>query len=502
MFIKSIVERIRGRRRENVKVEIEELKKALLEDPRFRDEILKELEYRTGRRDFLKISVLGLLGALGIAESVRSTSSPATPAPTVSSNTAREIVSDYSGVKIPKPCTCIVAQDGTGDYDVSPGEDASEVIQKAIDYAHKKGGGEVRVREGEYLVDNSLHLYFHYTSLNGMGAGATIIRANSKISNILDLTKVPNGSFLRISNLKIDGNNLASKCIDDSKLRTAPSVHEFYNLWIVGAIDCLVDITNREGTRFEHCVFGEKTKSNTKIGLKCDNLGGLLRINDCLFQYISEIKISFKGLELYIRGSSFAGGDSDLAHIYLRGNGTRVRIDQCWFEGITKSPAILGDISDPPSYIEIHSTNFSAQSDVISAIEGKVETLLIVGSKITNTGKFKYSINIKAHDVCIVDLLTNKSINFNKFDKYIIRTSGLKKEWYTNLKNMGVAIIPAGKNSVIVNHKLCDKPTTVIVTPTANLGSVWVSEITPKSFKINCSNAPKHNVEVYWYAEV
>ena len=160
MFIRSIVERIRGRkRREKVKVEIEELKKALLEDPRFRDEVLKELEYRTGRRDFLKISVLGLLGALGIAESVSSTSSPATPAttPTVSSNTAREIVSDYSGVKIPKPCTCIVAQDGTGDYDVSPGEDASEVIQKAIDYAHGKGGGEVIIREGKYVV-KSAHL--------------------------------------------------------------------------------------------------------------------------------------------------------------------------------------------------------------------------------------------------------------------------------------------------------------------------------------------------------
>lgn len=159
MFIRGIVERVRGRkRREKVKVEIEELKKALLEDPRFRDEVLKELEYRTGRRDFLKISVLGLLGALGIAESVSSTSSPATPAttPTVSSNTAREIVSDYSGVKIPKPCTCIVAQDGTGDYDISPGEDASEVIQKAIDYAHNKGG-VVEIREGKYIV-KSAHL--------------------------------------------------------------------------------------------------------------------------------------------------------------------------------------------------------------------------------------------------------------------------------------------------------------------------------------------------------
>ncbi len=104
---------------------MEELKKALLEDPKFRDEILKELEYRTGRRDLLKAGVLGLLGlAAGAAVT------PTTPA--AGSNTAIETISDYTGVKIPKPCIAIVAQDGTGNYDVSP-EDASEVIQNAID---------------------------------------------------------------------------------------------------------------------------------------------------------------------------------------------------------------------------------------------------------------------------------------------------------------------------------------------------------------------------------
>ncbi len=149
MFIKQLISRIRGeKRRKKVEVEIEELKKAILEDPKFRDEILRELEYRTGRRDLLKVGALTLLGfTVGT-----------TRASALSNQTISQTISDYTGVKIPKPCTAVVAQDGTGDYDVSPREDASEVIQKAIDYAHSKGGGEVRIREGVYLVGNTIKI--------------------------------------------------------------------------------------------------------------------------------------------------------------------------------------------------------------------------------------------------------------------------------------------------------------------------------------------------------
>ncbi len=140
------------KKREKFNLELEELKKAIIEDPEFRDSILRELEYRTGRRDLLKAGVLGLLGlGIGLSGSIAYNTD-------IDNNTVRDVVSDYTGVKVPKPCTCIVAQDGTGDYDVSLKEDASEVIQKAIDYAHSKGGGEVRIREGEYLVEGTIKI--------------------------------------------------------------------------------------------------------------------------------------------------------------------------------------------------------------------------------------------------------------------------------------------------------------------------------------------------------
>jgi hypothetical protein len=66
----------------------------------------------------------------------------------------------------------------------------------------------------------------------------------------------------------------------------------------------------------------------------------------------------------------------------------------------------------------------------------------------------------------------------------------------------GTATIPAGSTSVTVNHGLLAAPSRVLVTPTANVGAVWVESITSTSFTIRCSAAPPADTAVYWYAEI
>ena len=66
----------------------------------------------------------------------------------------------------------------------------------------------------------------------------------------------------------------------------------------------------------------------------------------------------------------------------------------------------------------------------------------------------------------------------------------------------GVATIPANSTSVTVGHGLALAPSKVLVTPTGNLGAVWVENITSTSFTIRCSTAPAADTAVYWYAEV
>ena len=77
------------------------------------------------------------------------------------------------------------------------------------------------------------------------------------------------------------------------------------------------------------------------------------------------------------------------------------------------------------------------------------------------------------------------------------------KENYGYLtENSGTATIPAGSTRVTVEHGLVSAPTKVLVTPKANIGAVWVENITDTSFVIVCETAPASDVEVMWYAEV
>jgi len=69
-------------------------------------------------------------------------------------------------------------------------------------------------------------------------------------------------------------------------------------------------------------------------------------------------------------------------------------------------------------------------------------------------------------------------------------------------QNAGKATIPASSTSVVVSHGLYLTPTKFRLTPTANLGEVWVSGIGADQFTINCENAPASDTDVYWEVEV
>jgi hypothetical protein len=69
-------------------------------------------------------------------------------------------------------------------------------------------------------------------------------------------------------------------------------------------------------------------------------------------------------------------------------------------------------------------------------------------------------------------------------------------------ENSGTATIPAGSTSVAVNHGLACTPSKVFITPLSQPpGSIWVSDITGATFKVNVSSAPTTDLPIVWYAE-
>lgn len=62
----------------------------------------------------------------------------------------------------------------------------------------------------------------------------------------------------------------------------------------------------------------------------------------------------------------------------------------------------------------------------------------------------------------------------------------------------GKAILPAGQRYVDVEHNLRRIPGSIPLTPTKNMGSVWATNITPNSFRINTSAMRDEKVAIKW----
>ncbi len=561
MFIKHIIGRIKGeKRKERVKIEIEELKKVLLEDPQFRDEILRELEYRTGRRDLLKAGVLGLLGLAAGGVGSAASSAVASTTPAAGSNTAIETISDYTGVKIPKPCTCIVAQDGTGDYDVSPGEDASEVIQGAIDYAAGKGGGEVRIREGEYNV-LSRTIIKSNSMIKGTGARTVLnLRTNNYIFETTGTYGQAND--IVIENLKFNGNGNNGGALNAIwAIRMQIKSCSFHNFkkealkfkstQILTIERCLFDRCGNKNiptiyfagsTRKEtctdvlvqHCTFELDEYASIYAGIISP-----LNVNSCYFEGRGDLKkpqsfitVDNGGSNVQVTNSLFfdCGGThisiDDAFRFIINGNILRCGLGN----GISAN--VFGIISGN-SINEVNGTGILLNGGGLilgntvrncgdNGIEANYFENIIIGNRCrfnTNAGiKLNRGWNIVIGNLCsnnkigIQDNATDATIiennylfgntkaainRINRNPSFIVRHNlGVLSE------NQGSATITAGNTLVVVNHGLFSRPTKVIVTPRGNIGSVWVSNVTPTQFTINCSISPDSDTQVDWYAEI
>ena len=408
-------------------------------------------------------------------------------AATVGNNTAIETISDYTGVKIPKPCTCIVAQDGTGDYDVLPNEDASEVIQRAIDYAHGKGGGEVRIREGVYRVANSIKLA-EKVKVHGDGWNSTIKLDDGTNYTI---TLCNSKKDVVISNLTIDGNKQNNT--NGSGIVVVEGSHNFLidNVRVYSCAENGIEIIGGN-YYFEiqkvHCRFnGRNGIYLGKSSYKWHPNGGIILNARCSNNGLNGIHNEFGNNRVIIGGyfeSNANWGillentiESAIYSPWVEGNGQRegIRIEPTCQRCIVirpRNPSLL-DISDSgieTTYIGYQRTYFSVHTHP----EGETRTLYL------NYDGFSY-VHLGVRTLFKVD--KNGVVTFS------------------NIKR-GYAIIPAGQTSVRVEHGLTMPPTKVLVTPRGNVGSVWVSDVTEKHFIINCSIAPSSNIRIDWCAEV
>jgi len=131
-----------------------------------------------------------------------------------------------------------------------------------------------------------------------------------------------------------------------------------------------------------------------------------------------------------------------------------------------------------------------------------MDDILITTNIITGTSDGGYSVRTYANNGA--SYLTNVRVENNYLDcdvNILAGTTIVKHNSGFVTENSGTATIFSGTTSVHVSHGLADIPTLVIVTPSADIGDVWVDTLTSTEFTIHCSSAPSSDTTVYWYAE-
>ena len=445
---------------------------------------------------------------------------------------ARRAMGGYSAiVKVQE--TDVWAEDEYGGT-IAEGEAGvgdAEVIQKAVDYVHSKGGGEVRIREGEYSISSTVSLK-ERVFLRGAGghSKSTILKLAADLDRFISIAGTTSDklSYWGLGGIYIDGNNRAY----------SGDALYFENVNEPNIIEDIV-IYNHRGT----CMHFKNA---------CWNL-----------QHIRNVTFRLSG-----DSSTIGEGHSDKPAILLESDdGTNIPKDivftQVYAENgygvffssysTTKRQGggivfIGGKIEKFPcrdfvnAEIPAFKIGYLCNTRVIGmyiiqpAGDGFYvyqAPLKFIGGYILDWGDNSYAFNIEkayigteiicntikdvsgvsgAHvrigstsgqesvekTTLIINAWTNKNI--------VNETSYLPKmelsKGIGEIRNSGTATIASGTTSVTVSHGLVKAPSKVLVTPRGNIGSVWVSNVTDTQFTINCSSAPTEDVQVDWYAEV
>ena len=174
------------------------------------------------------------------------------------------------------------------------GVDDAEVIQKAIDYVHSKGGGEVKIREGEYSLNSTIQIG-QKVHLHGCGQNTKITSFADPVFEVRTVAGQTT-KYASISDLWIegDGTNTGIKIIDSyGTILERLVIYNFkYNIFITDESywseatqirDCDISGIKDTGIRFEKGGgtggYQGTTFQNVRFHLNNENTKGIAVMN-------------------------------------------------------------------------------------------------------------------------------------------------------------------------------------------------------------------------------
>ena len=206
---------------------------------------------------------------------------------------ARRAMGDYSAiVKVQETDVWAENEYGGMIAEGEAGVDDAKVIQKAVDYVHSKGGGEVKIREGTYKC---LTTIIGKDCVDLIGSGFSTILDFSEIGVDTQFT-IQMGNYSRLANLKLTGS--ISPLPNSLRQMIYPGDYcVIERIWIdkMGrGIDCgNSNLAGRTNVKIKNCIFTNIRDSDDWAAcIHCGNNASNIFVENCIMKY------SNRGIEI------------------------------------------------------------------------------------------------------------------------------------------------------------------------------------------------------------
>jgi len=390
----------------------------------------------------------------------------------------------------------IYAKDGHTGQIPFKGKDVATVIQSAIDAL--VDGGRILVKRGTYPCSNTINLKEKVT-LEGEGIEATILNFASDVDGI-NIGPRPEGRYSAVKNLWLvapSGSTKTAINITTDKVLVENVRGDGWDIGVDMSGDCwtnifrwvhMIDVTNRgfnihgraNALSLYSCTATGDANATGVIGFF---FGGISSVDPFygLFAYGLNAEIVKMGIRIYsvhlaeINGAFIEITSEDDAHGIIIDNNSgneAIRIN---------GAHILGKSSSDNNYgITTYRDNVAVANLHLWRLYRGVfcgySRMLIEGPIYFDDVTYKFMQEDNARILNVADYVT---------------------------ENHGIATIPNGSSSVVVDHGLAKAPSVVKLTGThSEVANCWVTNPTSTQFTINAPAAVTADRDVYWQAEV
>jgi len=375
------------------------------------------------------------------------------------------------------------------------GSDAAAVIQATVD-ALSLDGGKISFKNGIYQGDIILDAISKGIEVLGEGRESTVIQGQIKLTTY--------AWYSKIGHLTIDASDLST---GEAALYIEDSAYDKFEGILIKNLPA-----DTIGINLRGLVSGRGVRYNSFKDIRIMSANsGTIGIKTEGATEAAVYANSFENCHLPVKGTSIYVGTQSTRNYFKEccAGGMDIGIDlygtnnifeNCDFEGAVTTELRVNSGATGNQIRGGYIANWAKPEEVVLWITPS-EYRILTADNLDVNGYINWFVHGKDRFMFYVDKGGTLHFfrEFGDYDMFTVSPDGIV-EWRG--RKRGVATIPNGSSSVVVDHGLYTTPQHVMLTGThSEVKDCWVTNVTSTQFTINAPAAVSANRNVYWWVE-